>query len=253
MEYRFDVLFRIELRYPGLEPMNRWMTIQPTSDCMMTLQRFGTLCRSTENGIFVAMEKMMPSGAPLRPIRETVSFRFLLKFIDPHLLDNTAGFESGAALLPYVGRSRFAYFSNLDDALVLDGRTELARAAAQVSQEDMGSLASQTHQFVPATGTSQVSLTPLTPGGGPATLRSVAAGRPLSLAVPDPNGWPSSQGLDAGAWHLQQVGSTLPRQLLVADDALLGSKSFGLIEIFKDATVDLTSPVLYTISFQPSP
>ncbi|MDP5171118.1 MAG: hypothetical protein NWR72_12810 [Bacteroidia bacterium] len=248
MEYRFDLLFQIQITHPGLMEVADGWEIRPTADCTRNLRRFGMIFKATPDGGMIAAERRLPSGLPARPITETTAFRFLLKLKKPSILETTEGFGTDVPFPQFIGRSSLAYFSNLDDSNTLDGRVLLARSGTYVGKSDLGSVAAQTHAFEAAIGATAVNLVPILPGGGPAITRPVSAGRQVQLAETPP-GAQSPTPLPAGAWKVKQVGSTLAEETLFTDDSLLFNRAFGLIEIFKNPAVDYDSPLTYLIPF----
>ncbi|MDX1909705.1 MAG: hypothetical protein SF053_21890 [Bacteroidia bacterium] len=241
MEYRFDILFRLQLVHPGLRRLRDGFGLLPTSDCVAQLRRHGLLFKAVEDGAWIAVEKQ--GGIPVRPIQEVVSFRFWLLLQDASLLEKTEDFDADPAdpFPAFIGRSRLAYFTNLDNTLTLDGRIQLAQTAPAVSKDDLGSLAPQVHRFIPHPSASQVTAAPVVPGGGAVQSFTIPADRQVQL------------DLTAGAWRIAQPGSPAPTEVLLADDRLVGSRTFGLIEIFKAPSVDYNTPVTYTLTFNSIP
>jgi hypothetical protein len=239
MEYRYSLLFQIVIDHPALAKPGDAFGIHPTADCQRAMNRFGLLFRQLPEGAGVICETVVPGGLPIRPIGEEVSFAFVLTLRDAGVLEKTRHFHSGAtAPYPaYSGRRRMLYFSNLDDAGTIDGRIGLSRQGAGVSRQDLGSLAPLRQQLAAHPDAAQVSLRRLSPSGATALL-PVPADRQVLL------------DLDPGAYRLQQLSSPLAPEVIVADDELLYGQAYGLIEIFKDASVDYASPVTYRLSFQ---
>ncbi|MDX2285979.1 MAG: hypothetical protein NW241_17565 [Bacteroidia bacterium] len=239
MEYRYNLLFQIVIDHPALQRPGDGFGIRPTAACQQAMNRYGLLFKQLPEGAGVICETVVPGGLPIRPIGQEVSFAFVLTLLDAGLLEKTRHFHSGAtAPYPaYSGRRRMLYFSNLNDAGTIDGRIGLSRQGAGVSRQDLGSLAPLRQQLAVHPAASQVSLRRLSPGGA-TVLLPIPANRQIRL------------DLDPGAYRLQQPGSPLDPEVIVADDALLYGQAYALIEIFKDASVDYASPVTYRLSFQ---
>lgn len=251
MEYTFDILFRIDIIHPAVDPVSRAFSLVPTSGCQAQLRKAGLIAKPVENGTWIIVEKVLPGNQPLRPITTLVNFQFLLLLHQPAILDTTDGFQSdgGNTFPSYVGRKFLLQLSNLDDAGTIDGRINLAKSGTTVGTEDLASISGQLHSFSVDPAVNSVDFQSLRPFDDREFIRTVSEGNIVHIGDPPTLEKPFFTPVPAGSWRVKQSPSGVIDEVLITDDSLVQQRAFGLVEIFKDASVDYDSPIIYQIPF----
>lgn len=247
MEYKFDILFRIDISHPGVAQIGRAFSLVPTSLCRTQLRKAGLIAKPVDNGIWIIVEKILPGNVPLRPINSLVNFQFLLLLHQPAILESTDGFQLSSP--PFVGRRSVLHLSNLDIGGTIDGRINLAKSGTTIGTEDFASIAGQLHSFKVDPIVNSVDFQSLNPVNSTGFNRAVSEGNIVQIGAPPTTERPSFTPVPSGAWQVKQSPSGVIDEVLITDDSLVQQRAFGLVEIFKDGSINYDSTIIYQIPF----
>lgn len=264
VDWKYDLLFTFQL-FPegGAEPL---FAVIPTTDCVQTLRRYGLIFKPLSPGAAIIAEKrFQPDGskATLRPIRSLTSFSFILQLkeaallnqVAPYVMRNGSGEIIPVELPSFSGRSRILYFNNLSASGQIDSDLEFIPPPEDVdfdlssrklsiqdmvSADDLASLAPNVFSLTedPAR-VSLLQLQSIRPDGDTMLTEPITAQkRRVEVDVP------------SGAYRLIRTGPGGGEERIYAGSQLLGGAVFGLIEIFKDDSINYGSVINYQIEFE---
>jgi hypothetical protein len=232
MERRFDTLFRLVVEHPNFagEPIPG-LSLRPTDDCLAQMARCGLIFKKDAFGALLVVEKIVPSGqppVPLRPIRESMVFRFWVENQNQTLLKTTQ---------PYNGS---------DPAPESPWATQFLLCASNLGAltPDLPLQSAQAHFVYPSAftvpvsgGVSKVKVSPKRAGATTFDLlpQPLKAANLIEVRLPN------------GLYQIERFGSGQPAEPVVVQPS--GSaQAIGLVEIHLDSTFDYSAaPVQYRL------
>lgn len=260
--WKYDVLCHLNLTHTaGLEDKD--FTLAPSRACQLILKRHNLLFRPRPNGALIIAEKRIQadgSTTPLWRINEPTALTFLLQLRNPGLLARTKPFDQ-STLPAFIGRRRIIYLDNLNAARAIDGDADLdlhgntfveLAANGVVSEQDLASLVPNEFSYV-ADGSTVTSATALLlrPGAETeVTLNETTTTWPADR-FPFAAAWPKMMlSLPTGGFRFTLGGTGSTSEILFAGTDVLNMSTFGIIQLYKDATIDYSKPIRYDIHFE---
>lgn len=243
MARKYQVLFTIQWIH-NLYPngLSRDFLLVPTAEGRKQLANYGMLFKPLETGGLVAVE-MMEQGAgtwiPVRPITEAMVITLLLKVQKANVLSKTRPFH--APNLPLLGKTRTLYLTNLNATNTIDTTEILAKSALGVDIADIASIVSEKFVFrADPAQINQVAATAVFPGSTfSKTLNLDNDHRIVEFDLP------------FGAYNIKRSGLiNPPDEVVFADQVLMGEDAVGIVQIFKNQSVDYNNPKHYRIPFR---
>ena len=248
MIFFYEILFSIQVKVDNVT--SKGFTILPTAECSKKLNRLGMLFKKLEDRSAVIVENIGEdriSSEPIRKIKKTTGFTFLLYLDDLELLGKIAPYKRNSPFPPYSGRARKLYFDNLnfnivDDSFVIQDNRNLLSSGNTVNDSDLGSVTlnkfsyTETDVNVPLP---TLTFREINPVGE--SIRPYA-----EHPFPDPARKTVQLDLKNGAYQLTRG---INQEVMYADSSLVGSNALGIVQIFKDENVDYGTKIEYEISF----
>lgn len=237
----FDILFSIQVKVDSV--VSDAFTVRPTLGCSKKLKQQGLLFKNLTNKSVVITEKIgeeRSTALPIRKIKKTTGFTFLLDLKDQRLLGEIIPFKraSNDPFPFYSGRSRKLYFNNLDASFSIEDTRNKLSHADTVSDEDLGSVTLNKFGYTeldPGVPLQQVTLSEVSPVGNIILpYQQGTTNRTVQLDLKE-------------AAYLLKRGPHL--ETLYAETALVRSNALAIIEVFKDATIQYDQKIEYEIPF----
>jgi len=247
--WRYDILFNFRFYYTKeLKPGT--FVIVPSKECSNTLKKHNLIFKSTENGAMIISEKHIISESNCEAVwklNQTKAFTFILVLKDLMLFPNISPYSSNPEdkLPDYYGKTRILYFDNLDMDNKIDNLTNPTTKSLNIAKnetvgiEDLASVIPNKLAFRKTNGISQVNLKPVKPGSNQNLEFQLTDQKPIA-----------NVSLETGAYELELIGSGKPKETIFVGSELSGSSVFGIIQIYKDQTIDYNTSIQYEIHFK---
>lgn len=241
MESIYDILFSFRVQHDlYTDLVSRDFQIIPTASCQINLARHGMIFKSDEEGGSAIIEKYTDGviTEPLRKIQDLTAFTFLIKAVNPQIFSQTKPYTE-TALPAFTGLSRILYLDNLNNANQIDASTTLSNQT-NIGLEDLASIIPNSFSFVSdPVNIQQIRVEEIKPLGGI-----------VDTVLISPNQRNTELELAKGAYRLIKLGPLNSSEIIFAEKDILLENFLGLIQIYKDSTVDYTNPIHYTLNFQ---
>ncbi len=260
VNWKYDILFSINITFDAPLQPNDFRVI-PSKSCRSLLKKHGLIFRPVENGGIVIAEKRIHSDhttTPLFPIKSLTVFAFALHLNNSSLFSRLRPYSTDpSAVLPdFYGQRRALFFDNLnidlepDVELVDIPQTQMPAtnlkameiaSLGTVSDQDLASLVPNEFSYRRENNVNQITLQGLSPENEEKEKYNLSDKQPhlpLKLATK--------------AYRFEQNGSATTSEIIVADAELLPVSTFGIVHIYKDATIDYSTAIRYDIKFEES-
>ncbi len=247
MIYYYDILFSFQVKVDNV--VSDAFTLVPTHECTKKLQKSGLIFKKLKDETAVIVERVgeeKSTAEPIRKIKSTTVFSFILFLNDSDLLGKIIPYKrlpnaTDNPFPPYSGRSRKLYFNNLNATFSIEDTRNKLSHTDKVSDDDLGSVTLNKFGYTerdPGVNLQQITFTEISPVGG--IIMPYGPGVTNRTAQLE---------LNKAAYHLKR-GPHL--ETLYAESSLIGSNALGIIEIFKDETIQYDQEIKYEIPFSTS-
>lgn len=251
MELVYNELFTIQLKLDT--SLSTDFLIVPISEAVTNLNNHNMIFKKNNTGCFVAAAYTvndLGQTKNLRPVYDMEKLTFLLILKNQDFFSH-ADLQSVPQDSVRIGR-RFYYFSNLNDANIINGKVTEGQAIlseqAAVSSSDLWSVIPANYNFpVDTVQYNEVELYRINAGEADEKLTSVFVdGMPdASFVLPDNQ---------SGAYKLNWKGAANRTEKVYSANEVVRLSFFGLIEIYIDSDVNTAilenKPVHYIIPFK---
>jgi hypothetical protein len=237
MNIQFNTLFSINLRHNyytnGLCPD---FDIVPTAECQMNLRRFGLGVKQIGGVLVVYFEQSAATSMPRVKLDDWTPFRFVMQlkqfaFYNYTVLPN--------ATKPFL-------FSNINESGVEKVPNTEGVILSKTNAPNSGDLIdvkSNAFSVNHSLGTTSIDLSILRPQTGFQLAKTVEA-RPLTTSTPV-----SLPNFQSGLVKIQSNSNGTP-QYIYSEASVAAIRPFGVIEIWKGAATDYTTPQVFTLNWE---